>query len=159
MCDDNRSATLDAGNVKLTYNSLLEKAESKEKERMKEENRKLRKLETNFRTMLAKLPIEPSTPWETARPQLEKESEFEAIPHEYERARIYKEYMKDLEESCSHSHNKRKVSEIYKLFHFTAVHKSKQTNIPLKLIIFVICKSGKLCWEVSLINSTNNRQN
>ena len=49
VCDDNRSATLDAGNVKLTYNSLLEKAESKEKERVKEENRKLRKLETNFR--------------------------------------------------------------------------------------------------------------
>ena len=58
--------------------------------------------------MLAKLPIEPSTPWETARPQLEKQPEFEAITQEYERARIYKEYMKDLEESCSHSHNKRK---------------------------------------------------
>ena len=108
VCDDNRSATLDAGNVKLTYNSLLEKAESKEKERMKEETRKLRKLETSFRTMLAKLPIDPSTPWETARPQLEKQPEFEAITQEYERARIYKEYMKDLEESCSHSHNKRK---------------------------------------------------
>merc|ERR1711992_303328 len=68
ICEDNRSATLDAGNVKLTYNSLLEKAEAKEKERVKEESRKLRKLETNFRTLLAKLPIEPSTPWETARP-------------------------------------------------------------------------------------------
>lgn len=108
VCEDNRSATLDAGNVKLSYNSFLEKAESKEKERVKEENRKLRKLETNLRMLLAKLPIDPSTPYETARPQLEKESEFEAIPHEYERMRIYKEYMKDLEESCSHSHSKRK---------------------------------------------------
>jgi len=108
ICEDNRSATLDAGNVKLTYNSLLEKAEAKEKERVKEESRKLRKLETNFRTLLAKLPIEPTTPWETARPQLEKEPEFEAISQEYERARIYKEFMKDLEESCMHSHTKRK---------------------------------------------------
>merc|ERR1712029_708699 len=108
ICEDNRSTTLDAGNVKLTYNSLLEKAEAKEKERVKEESRKLRKLETNLRTLLAKLPIEPTTPWETARPQLEKQPEFEAITQEYERARIYKEYMKDLEESCSHSHNKRK---------------------------------------------------
>merc|ERR1719342_1490063 len=33
VCEDKRSATLDAGNVKLTYNSLLEKAESREKER------------------------------------------------------------------------------------------------------------------------------
>ena len=108
ICEDNRSATLDAGNVKLTFNSLLEKAEAKEKERQKEESRKLRKLETNFRTLLAKMPIESTTPWETARPELEKEPEFEAIPHEYERARIYKEFMKDLEESCTHSHSKRK---------------------------------------------------
>merc|ERR1712086_1145248 len=98
ICEDNRSATLDAGNVKLTYNSLLEKAEAKEKERVKEESRKLRKLETNFRTLLAKLPIEPTTPWETARPQLERE-------------RVYKEFMKDLEESCMHSHTKRKKSK------------------------------------------------
>ena len=67
---------------------------------------------TNFqcfsRTLLAKMPIEPSTPWETARPQLEKEPEFEAISQEFERTRIYKEFMKDLEESCQHSHNKRK---------------------------------------------------
>merc|ERR1712156_717137 len=111
ICEDNRSAALDAGNVKLTYNSLLEKAEAKEKERVKEESRKLRKLETNFRTLLAKLPIEPTTPWETARPQLEKEPEFEAISQEYERARIYKEFMKDLEESCMHSHTKRKKSK------------------------------------------------
>jgi hypothetical protein len=39
VCEDKRSATLDAGNVKLTYNALLEKAESKEKERAKEEAR------------------------------------------------------------------------------------------------------------------------
>merc|ERR1712051_1128953 len=111
ICEDNRSATLDAGNVKLTYNSLLEKAEAKEKERVKEESRKLRKLETNFRTLLAKLPIEPTTPWETARPQLEKEPEFEAIKQEFERERVYKEFMKDLEESCMHSHTKRKKSK------------------------------------------------
>jgi pre-mRNA-processing factor 40 len=108
VCEDKRSATLDAGNVRLTYNAFLEKAESKEKERVKEETRKTRKLETNFRTLLAKSPfIEPSTPWEDARPKLEKESDFEAIVHEYERVRIYKEFLKDLEESCSHSHSKR----------------------------------------------------
>ena len=49
VCEDKRSASLDAGNVKLTYNALLEKAESREKERLKEEARKLKKLETNFR--------------------------------------------------------------------------------------------------------------
>merc|ERR1712227_926865 len=53
VCEDKRSATLDAGNVKLTYNALLEKAETKEKERQKEESRKLKKLETSFRLLLS----------------------------------------------------------------------------------------------------------
>ena len=48
------------------------------------------------RTLLAKMPIEPSTPWETARPQLEKEPEFEAVSQEFERQRIYKEFMKGI---------------------------------------------------------------
>ena len=49
VCEDKRSATLDAGNVKLTYNALLEKAETKEKERQKEENKKLKKIEVELR--------------------------------------------------------------------------------------------------------------
>ncbi|CAF4513415.1 unnamed protein product [Didymodactylos carnosus] len=38
---DKRATTLDAGNIKLTYNSLIEKAEAKEKERLKEEARRV----------------------------------------------------------------------------------------------------------------------
>ena len=49
VCEDKRSSTLDAGNVKLTYNSLLERAESKEKERQKEESKKLKKIELEMR--------------------------------------------------------------------------------------------------------------
>merc|ERR1711913_138400 len=51
VCEDKRSSTLDAGNVKLTYNSLLEKAESKEKERQKEESKKLKKVELEMREL------------------------------------------------------------------------------------------------------------
>ncbi|XP_023216919.1 pre-mRNA-processing factor 40 homolog A-like [Centruroides sculpturatus] len=40
VSEDKRSGTLDGGNVKLTFNSLLEKAEAREKERLKEEARK-----------------------------------------------------------------------------------------------------------------------
>ena len=43
---------MDAGNVKLTYNALLEKAESRDKERIKEENKKLRKLEGELRSVV-----------------------------------------------------------------------------------------------------------
>ena len=52
MGEDKRSASLDAGNLKLTYNVLLEKAESRDKERIKEENKKLRKLEGELRSVL-----------------------------------------------------------------------------------------------------------
>ncbi len=61
VCEDKRSATLDAGNVKLTYNSLLEKAESKEKERVKEEARKMKKLEAGLRLVLSDFPITADT--------------------------------------------------------------------------------------------------
>nr|CAG4649326.1 EOG090X064W [Scapholeberis mucronata]SVE93615.1 EOG090X064W [Scapholeberis mucronata] len=52
VCDDKRSISLDGGNVKLTYNALLEKAEAKEKERLKEESRRTKKLEGGFRNLL-----------------------------------------------------------------------------------------------------------
>lgn len=61
VCEDNRSQTLDAGNVKLSYNSLLEKAESKEKERMKEEARKMKKMEAALRLVLSDLSIDSNT--------------------------------------------------------------------------------------------------
>nr|XP_025044474.1 pre-mRNA-processing factor 40 homolog B [Pelodiscus sinensis] len=58
---DKRAATLDAGNIKLTFNSLLEKAEAREREREKEEARKLRRREAAFKSMLkqAAPPLEP----------------------------------------------------------------------------------------------------
>ena len=43
---------MNAGNVKLMYNALLEKAESRDKERIKEENKKLRKLEGELRSVV-----------------------------------------------------------------------------------------------------------
>lgn len=90
VCEDKRSATLDAGNVKLTYNALLEKAETKEKERVKEEARKLKKLENALRLVLSELNLAEAATWEETRPQLEGKPEFEAIAHEYERIRIFK---------------------------------------------------------------------
>ena len=61
VCEDKRSATLDAGNVKLTYNSLQEKAEGKEKEKLKEEARKMKKMEASLRVILADQNINAET--------------------------------------------------------------------------------------------------
>ncbi|CAM1294798.1 PRPF40A (predicted), partial [Pycnogonum litorale] len=113
VSEDRRSATLDAGNVKLTYNSLLEKAEAREKERQKEEARKLKKLESNFRSLLKDtIPaIDYNSKWDEFRSQLENDPAFTSIVTESERIRLFKEYVQQLEESCSHHHSKNKKSK------------------------------------------------
>merc|ERR550519_2170967 len=63
VCEDKRSASLDAGNVKLTYNALQEKAESKDKERIKEETKKLRKLEGDLRGVFTEINVEETSSW------------------------------------------------------------------------------------------------
>ena len=47
---DKRIAAVDPNNVKLMFSNLMEKAEIKEKERLKEEQRKMKKLEQNFKS-------------------------------------------------------------------------------------------------------------
>ncbi|XP_043472220.1 pre-mRNA-processing factor 40 homolog A isoform X2 [Leptopilina heterotoma] len=104
VCEDRKSATLDAGNVKLTYNSLLEKAEAREKERVKEETRKFKKLESGFKNLLKTLGVDYQMTWDDVRMKIEEEPDFKAISLESERLRIFKEYQHELEESCSHHH-------------------------------------------------------
>ncbi|XP_015597568.1 pre-mRNA-processing factor 40 homolog A isoform X2 [Cephus cinctus] len=114
VCEDRKSATLDAGNVKLTYNLLLEKAEAREKERVKEETRKFKKLETGFKNLLKTLDVDYQMNWEDARAKIEEEPDFKAITLESERVRIFKEYQHELEESCSHHHIRSKKKKTKK---------------------------------------------
>lgn len=107
MCEDRKSATLDAGNVKLTYNSLLEKAEAKERERLKEETKKLRKLESAFRSMLRDANVDHSMSWSEAKSGLEQKHEYRAVPSDAEREKMYKDYQREMEEACSHHHSGR----------------------------------------------------
>ncbi|ESO98511.1 hypothetical protein LOTGIDRAFT_174239 [Lottia gigantea] len=116
ITNDKRSANLDSGNIKLTYNSLIEKAEAREKERLKEEARKLKKLENAFKSLLkmAEPPVELDTPWDVARQRIEREEGFNIITLESERIRLFKEYLSALEESCGHHHPKKKKSKKHK---------------------------------------------
>merc|ERR1712008_195590 len=103
-----RSATLDAGNVKLTYNALIEKAEAREKERQKEEARKLRKLEAGLRSALKSINVDSGSTWEDVRPRIQTLPSFTAITIEAERIRIFKEYQTYLEVACGHHHSRNK---------------------------------------------------
>lgn len=114
VCEDRKSASLDAGNVKLTYNLLLEKAEAREKERVKEETRKFKKSEAGFKNLLKSIEINHQSSWEETRTKIEEEADFKAITLESERLRIFKEYQYELEESCSHHHIKNKKKKLKK---------------------------------------------
>ena len=108
VCDDPRSATLDAGNVKLTYNALIEKAEAREKERQKEEERKMKKMEQNLRSVFKSMNVDIGSTWDDIRPEIMKTPAFTAITIESERIRIFKEYQQYLEETCGHHHARNK---------------------------------------------------
>ncbi|XP_062821864.1 pre-mRNA-processing factor 40 homolog A [Anolis carolinensis] len=105
-----RATTLDAGNIKLAFNSLLEKAEAREREREKEEARKMKRKESAFKSMLkqATPPIELDAVWEDIRERFVKELAFEDITLESERKRIFKDFMYLLEHECQHHHSKNK---------------------------------------------------
>ncbi|KAM4698229.1 pre-mRNA-processing factor 40 homolog A isoform 2-T2 [Rhinophrynus dorsalis] len=105
-----RATTLDAGNIKLAFNSLLEKAEAREREREKEEARKMKRRESAFKSMLkqATPPIEMDSVWEEVRERFIKEPAFEDMTLESERKRIFKDLIHALEHECQHHHSKNK---------------------------------------------------
>ncbi|KAM7138873.1 LOW QUALITY PROTEIN: pre-mRNA-processing factor 40 homolog B [Macrochelys suwanniensis] len=107
---DKRAATLDAGNIKLTFNSLLEKAEAREREREKEEVRKLRRREAAFKSLLkqAAPPLEPGSSWDEVRERFVTDLAFEQITLESERIRLFREFLQVLENECQHYHAKAK---------------------------------------------------
>ncbi|XP_033098014.1 pre-mRNA-processing factor 40 homolog A-like [Anneissia japonica] len=108
VSQDKRATTLDAGNIKQAFNSLREKAEAREKERLKEEARKQRRKESAFKAMLkqAAPPLETTANWDEVRDRFVNETPFDGITVESERIRLFKEFLHSLEEACSHHHSK-----------------------------------------------------
>ena len=102
-----RSASLDAGNVKLTYNALQEKAESKDKERIKEETKKLRKLEGDLRGVFTEINVEETSSWAEVMAKIQDKEAFLAVT-EAQAEKMFKDYQKDLGETCLHNHGKKK---------------------------------------------------
>jgi len=95
---DKRAATLDAGNIKLSFNSLREKAEARERERIKEEARKQKRVEAAFRGLLkhSAPPIDSNARWEDCRSRFEAEDAFKAVLVEADRIRMFNEHLEGL---------------------------------------------------------------
>uniref|UniRef100_A0A915BGX2 FF domain-containing protein n=2 Tax=Parascaris univalens TaxID=6257 RepID=A0A915BGX2_PARUN len=106
VSSDDRGKSVDAGNMKLCYNSFMEKAEAKEKEQEREQARKRRRHETAFRTVLRNLvpPVEPNSQWDIIRPKIENEDAFLAVESEELRRKFFNDYIQNLAEACGHHH-------------------------------------------------------
>ncbi|XP_075974393.1 pre-mRNA processing factor 40 isoform X2 [Anticarsia gemmatalis] len=133
VCEDSKSASLDAGNVKLTYNSLLEKAEARNKEKMKEESKAQKKIESAFKWALSDANIDHQLSWAEVKDKLDLNApEFAAVPYEEERIRIYKDFQHEQEESCMHYHHpkakKSKRSKKKKRSHSASLSKSRSPS-------------------------------
>ena len=90
---DERGRALDPGNVRMAYTSLIEKAESIEKQRKKEAQRQQKKSETNFKVMLKTNEIKSSVSWEEVCQKLSHLEEFKAVELESDRMKFYKEFV------------------------------------------------------------------
>lgn len=62
----------------------------KEKERLKEESKRMKKLENNFKNLLRELNVDFELPWEEVKLKLENEEEFTAFSSDSERCKIYR---------------------------------------------------------------------
>lgn len=106
---DDRSEKLDAGNVKLIYERLLEKVKEKERERIHEENKKRKKLESNFMSLLHSLEpaIDEKAIWDHVRKAIVDDEAFLAIPSEEERISLFQSYIETIQSTCTHHHSKK----------------------------------------------------
>uniref|UniRef100_A0A915HXL3 FF domain-containing protein n=1 Tax=Romanomermis culicivorax TaxID=13658 RepID=A0A915HXL3_ROMCU len=104
---DSHFSAIDVGNMKLTYNSLIDKAECKEKERLKEEQRKHKRLESAFRNALKHVApaVTPTSKWDEVRLKICNEPAFLAVTPEANRITMFNEYISLLAESCAHHHS------------------------------------------------------
>lgn len=108
---DKRSACLDAGNIKLTFSGLMEKAEMREKERLKEEAKKRRKHEAAFRKVLASAHIKATSKWQDVKKSIEFEhDDFD----EKSRKRLFHELIVSLEETERATNKRKKLASTRK---------------------------------------------
>lgn len=113
---DQQSETLDPGNIKSAFNSMHEKAEAREKERVKKEEREARRKESAFRSMLKSVvpTLEHGDSWDEVREKIESDESFQAITLESERIRLFNEWMelhKAKKKDKKRKHKRRSGSE------------------------------------------------
>lgn len=112
VCEDARSASLNPENVKLCFKSLLEKAQSVEKERQKEENKRLKKLKNEIKDLWVDAGLLITDTWEKAKTAILDKIDFAEYDKEIGGIeKLWKEFISECENACSHHHSKSKKSK------------------------------------------------
>lgn len=111
VCEDKRSATLDAGNVKLTYNSMLEKAEAIQKERLREETKRLRKLENELKQLWLDAGLTSESSWELAKKVVANTEVYDTYTKEASAEKLWDDFIRESEDSCTHHHSRSRKSK------------------------------------------------
>lgn len=120
---DKRVSQLDATNIKQCFNHMLEKAQAKEKERLKDEAKKQKKIEHAFKSLLRKNEVQDQAKYDELKEKLEKEDAYLALGNDDERKRVLDDYFNQLQETCLH-HVKRKKEKKRKH------HKKSKSSSP-----------------------------
>ncbi|CAH8595546.1 unnamed protein product [Heterobilharzia americana] len=129
---DERSKGIDDGNMRMTYDSLLEKAQGRERERQRDDARRIRKLEQSFCEMLSGSSfIQSNTSWEEVREKLSDHPAFKGLSLESERIRLFKEYIMSIDTSFNDdAHRSRKEKHRHERSASASQDIEKETEVP-----------------------------
>jgi len=132
ITDPQYRAIKEPNDRKAAFEKYLEDVVKEDEEREKE---RIKKLRSDFRTMLAShVEIRPYTRWKTARPILEGETIFRSTDNATEKRRLFDEYIVDLKKSAEDKRQRdyeaavAGVSDILKELSLTAKSKWVETR-------------------------------
>ena len=112
ISSNEKTKTIDKGNIKLHFLTLLEKAEAREKEAQRAEERKLKRKETAFKHMLkdSNPPITAGDDWLEIKSRFEKDPAYLAFSDDDKnKTKLFKDFAASLEpESNSDDYDKHK---------------------------------------------------
>lgn len=111
VCEDKRSATLDAGNVKLTYNAMLEKAEAIQKERQREESKRIRKIENELKQIWLDAGLTSESTLDMAKKFVMNTEAYATYSKEGSVEKLFEEFIRESEDSCTHHHSRSRKSK------------------------------------------------
>lgn len=110
MSQDDRTDKVDPANVKVIFDKYLSKAQEREKEKLREENKRKKKIENAFMNLLHSLEpqLDENSDWEAVKKAIVDDEAYVAIATEEERLALFKMYIQTVQESCSHHHSRSK---------------------------------------------------